>query len=190
MPPAARDGGRPAGSAGAVQAAPVSDPDGQGPPEAEYLVGLAFLCVAVLLAVLLPAATEGQPADKAWFLSPRNAPILALAMMAVPGLVLSLTGLRAWHAAADRHACFRRLSFAFRDLGPALGHVLLFCAYLYALPWVGFAIATLAFGQACLWLAGLRSLRWAGWNLLFALVVVLVLRVGMGLWFPHPGILT
>ncbi|MFC3226626.1 hypothetical protein ACFOGJ_05250 [Marinibaculum pumilum] len=146
------------------------------------------MALAVLLAALLPVATETQPAGKAWFLSPRNAPLIGLAMMALPGLLLGLRAFRGWRAAGDRAACARRMAFAFRDLGPGLGYAALFCGYLFALPLAGFALSTLAFGQACLWLAGLRSLRWAGWNLLFAVVLVLVLRAGMGLWFPHAAL--
>ena len=67
----------------------------------------------------------------------------------------------------------------------AIQYSLLFCIYVYALTYVGFAISTWLFGQACLWRAGLRSRHWATWNLVFVVSVVVILRVLMGLWFPQ-----
>lgn len=156
--------------------------------DTEAMLGLACLAIAVVLGLLLPFATRGQPADKAWFLSPRNAPLLGIAMVGLPGLVLSLRLLAGWRAAVDPRAYLARARWAFGDLAPAVGYTLLFCAYMALVPWIGFAIATLIFGQVCLWFAGLREARWAFWNLVFVVVIVVVLRVGLGLWFPYAPI--
>lgn len=153
--------------------------------DTEAMLGFACFIVAVVLLVLLPFATRGQPAEKAWFLSPRNAPLLGILMVGLPGLVLSLRLLRGWRAAIDPRAYLAHARWAFGDLAPAIGYTLLFCAYMAIVPWIGFAISTLIFGQACLWLSGLRGARWAFWNLAFVVVIVLVLRVGLGLWFPY-----
>ena len=161
----------------------------EGPPgEATAMVGLACLAIALVLAVLVPFATHVQPAGKAWFLSPRNIPILAIAMIGLPGLILSLRILRGWRAAQDPQAYLRGAFSAFGDLGPALGYTVLFCVYMAAIPVLGFAISTLLFGQACLQASGLTGRRWMVWNLSFAVAVVVLLRGVMGLWFPHAWI--
>ncbi len=156
--------------------------------DSEAMLGLACLVIALVLLVLVPFATRTQPADKAWFLSPRNTPLLGIAMIGLPALVLSLRLLRGWRAAADPRAYLARACWAFGDLAPAIGYTLLFCAYMALVAWIGFALSTLIFGQVCLWFAGLRGARWALWNLVFTVVLVLVLRVGLGLWFPYAPI--
>ncbi len=160
------------------------------PNEATAMIGLACLAIAVVLASLLPFATHVQPADKAWFLSPRNIPILGIAMIGLPGMVLSLRLLRGWRMSADPGAYIGRALSAFGDLLPAFGYTALFCLYMAAIPLLGFAISTLLFGQACLWASGLRSRRWMVWNLAFTVVIVVLLRGVMGLWFPHASIFT
>ncbi len=160
------------------------------PGEAVAAVGLACLVIAVGLVLLLPFATHVQPADKAWFLSPRNIPILGIAMIGLPGLVLTLRLLRGWRLSPDPHAYLGRARSAFGDLLPAFGYTALFCLYMAAIPILGFAISTLLFGHACLWASGLRSRRWMVWNLAFAVVIVVLLRGVMGLWFPHASIFT
>jgi hypothetical protein len=168
----------------------MEQPDeGQAPPrEAESMFGLACLVVAMLLLALLPFATRAQPAGKAWFLSPRNVPTLGLLMIGLPGLVLALRLFREWRASKEPSAYLGRALSAFGDLGPAIGYTLLFCLYLLAIPWIGFALSTLAFGQACLWFSGLRGARWALLNLAFTVVIVAALRGLMGLWFPFAAI--
>lgn len=165
------------------------DRDQEAPPrEAEAMIGFACLAIAVVLALLLPFATHAQPADKAWFLSPRNVPILGIAMIGLPGLVLSLRLLRGWQLSADPQAYLGRALAAFGDLLPAFGYTVLFCVYMVAIPILGFAISTLLFGQACLWASGLRGRSWIVWNLVFSVVIVVMLRGVMGLWFPHAKI--
>ena len=55
--------------------------------------------------------------------------------------------------------------------------VVVFCIYLAAVPWIGFALSTLVFGQICLWFSGLRGPLWMLWNLVFTVVLVLSLRL-------------
>lgn len=64
-----------------------------------------------------------------------------------------------------------------------------FLAYVFALSYLGFAVSSLAFGQFCLWRAGLRTKRWALINLAFCATLVVVLRVIMGLWFPQAPVM-
>lgn len=168
----------------------MEEPDeGQEAPprEAESMFGLACLAVALLLLALLPFATRAQPVDKAWFLSPRNVPIIGILMVGLPGLALALRLVREWRVSPQPSYIGRALS-AFGDLGPALGYTLLFCVYLFAIPWIGFALSTLVFGQTCLSASGLRGAKWVLLNLVFTIIVVFVLRGLMGLWFPFAAV--
>ena len=157
--------------------------------ESVGLIGVGVFVMALLLLALTPFATASQPAGKAWFLSPRNMPLIGIALMLVSGGILGLRFFRD-RAAARNSDLFRERAFGgFEGFGLALQYSILFCVYVYALTYIGFAVSTWLFGQVCLWRAGLRSWRWAGWNLLFAVVVVVVLRVLMGLWFPQAPVL-
>jgi hypothetical protein len=88
----------------------------------------------------------------------------------------------------DRQAFWQRAMTAFDGMREACLYTLVFCLYVAALTFIGFALSTLIFGQICLWMAGLRDRRWAVWNLGFTIIVVVMLRVVMGLWFPQAPI--
>lgn len=153
------------------------------------LFALAVLALMLVLLLILPFATSGQPMGKSWFLSPRNAPLAAILVTSLGAGLMVAQFFRSYALARDRRAF---LAEAFRGFDGSLD-ALLYCAlfglYVLALGYVGFAFSTLLFGQACLWVCGLRSLRWAGWNLFFTVMLVVILRVFMGLWFPQAPVL-
>lgn len=153
------------------------------------LFAIAVLLAAVLLLMLLPFATAGQPAGKSWFLSPRNAPFAALVVMGLGAGLLVAQFIRSYSRAKDRTSYLSEALLGFEGSREALLYCALFGLYVAALGYVGFAISTLVFGQVCLWVSGLRTARWALKNLLFTVVLVLVLRVFMGLWFPQAPVL-
>jgi hypothetical protein len=157
--------------------------------ESVGLFGFGTLVVALGLLALVPFATHGQPAGKAWFLSPRNLPIAGLALMILGGGLLTAQFFRSLQTAEDRGAFWARARAGYTGMGEALQYCAIFCGYVVLLGYIGFFFSTLIFGQACLWRAGMRARRWAVSNLVFVLVVELVLRVAMGLWFPQAPVL-
>jgi hypothetical protein len=76
--------------------------------------------------------------------------------------------------------------WAFGGMSGALEYSLWFCMYLVAVAWLGFAVATLLFLQFVVWRSGLRGARWVVTALLVTVAIVVVFRLGIGLWFPLP----
>ncbi len=146
-------------------------------PEGAAAVGLVAALLAAGLLAVAPFAAKPVPEGKQWFLAPVNWPVLSLVLMAVTGLALAAPLLRGGYS-------WTRAGAAFEGMLPALGYSLLFCGYLVLLSFAGFAISSLTFGQLCLWLAGLRSLKWTLWNLTFTAALIVILRIGMGMYFP------
>ena len=80
---------------------------------------------------------------------------------------------------------FRRQAlWAFGGTGQALEYSFWFCLYLLAVSYLGFAIATLVFLQSIVWRAGLRGTKWVLTAFLITVGIVVVFRLGIGLWFP------
>jgi hypothetical protein len=154
------------------------------PPEAEGSIALLAFASVVALLLAAPFATRAQPPDKAWFLAPINAPVLALMVMGVPAAFMSWRWLRAYRHAPNQRFYLLRSRWAFADLPGAIEYIIYFCGYLWAISYVGFAISTLLFGQLCLWRSGLGGWRWTLANLAFAAGLVVLLRGVLGLWFP------
>ena len=158
-------------------------------PEAVELVAVIALIIGLVLLVLVPFATSPAPEGRAWFLSPRKLPLLGLLMMLSGAGFLALDFVRLRAETMDRQAFWRRAMTAFDGMREACLYTLVFCLYVVALSYIGFALSTLIFGQVCLWMAGLRERRWVAWNFGFTIIVVVMLRVVMGLWFPQAPIL-
>ena len=154
------------------------------PKEAEGLMAVLALGLAVLLLVLAPFVTRLQPSDKAWFLAPIIGPVFALFVMAIPAAILSWNWWRSYRNAVSPETYMKQSHWAFGDLVSAVEYGVCFCIYLWVIHYIGFAISTLVFGQICLYQSGLRSRDWILKNLIFTVVVVFVLRVLLGLWFP------
>jgi hypothetical protein len=162
------------------------DFDAEVPPPAEGLAALMLTLVALVLLLLAPVATRLPPAGKGWYLAPVTWPALCLGMAAVAGIVLGRRLWTGWRTATDPAAFRRQAVWAFGGIGQALEYSLWFCLYLLGVSYLGFAIATIAFLQFVVWRAGLRGRRWAFTALTVAIAIILIFRLGIGLWFPLP----
>lgn len=158
-------------------------------PEAMGLIGVVSVLIAIAILVLLPFATHAQPAGKAWFLSPRILPASAALAVLIGGLAISVRFQWLWAKAMRKDIFWRKAFSGFDGMRSALVYSAAFLVYVFALSYVGFALSSLAFGQFCLWRAGLRGKNWAIKNLIFCAVLVVVLRVIMGLWFPQAPVM-
>lgn len=162
-----------------------SDDHSAAPPkQAEGFVAVTVLALAVLLIAISPFVTRAQPSDKAWFLAPIIGPLFALAIMAIPAAVLSWSWWKNYNVAESRADYMQKSKWAFGDFRAAFEYGIYFCIYLWSISYLGFAISTLLFGQLCLYRSGLRSRNWIWANLAFSFVLLLLLRVFLGLWFP------
>ena len=169
--------------------------NGTGAPEPKHgdalsePLGLVMLWTcAISLALLLaaPFAAKPVPAGKPWFLAPVNWPGLALITMAITSGVLAAPFVRRWLLGIDRSGLWHRANMAFSGGAGDLVYGALFCGYLALLGVAGFAISTLIFSLITVYVSGLRGKTWWLVTLLFVAAVVLILRIGLGLWFPQP----
>ncbi|WP_126974743.1 tripartite tricarboxylate transporter TctB family protein [Frigidibacter oleivorans] len=154
------------------------------PPEAEGLASTIFLIVAIALLLLAPMATQSQPEGRGWYLAPVAWPLVSLGMAAIAGLVLAWGFLRDLGRSQDRTAFLSQAGWAFGGSAQAIEYALYFCVYLAAVSWLGFGIATLIFLVFVTWRAGLRGRKWVLTACCVTAGIVLVFRVGIGLWFP------
>ncbi|NGO55011.1 hypothetical protein [Allomesorhizobium camelthorni] len=154
------------------------------PVEAEGMAAAVLLAVALVLIALAPFATESQPAGKAWYLAPINWPLFSLGIAALAGASIVGRFFTAWRTADDRIAFRQRALWAFGGLGVALEYSLYFCVYLLGVDWFGFTIATLLFLQLVVWRSGLRGPKWVAAAFAVTVGIVIVFRLGIGLWFP------
>ena len=153
------------------------------PAEAEGLAGVVLFSVALALIVVAPFATRLPPADKAWYLAPINWPLLSLGMAAIAGAIMAWRFAAAWRA--DGGPGFRtRALWAFGGFRGALEYSAWFCLYLVGVSLVGFGIATLVFLQYVVWRSGLRGRTWMLTALGVAVAIIVIFRLGVGLWFP------
>lgn len=153
------------------------------PAEAEGMAGVVLFAVAVFLIALAPFATRSQPAGKPWFLAPINWPLLSLGMAAIAGAILAFRFLREWRT-ADGAAFRENALWAFGGFRGALEYSLYFCLYLVGVSWLGFGIATLLFMQVTIWRSGLRGRRWMLAGVAVTIAIIVIFRLGIGLWFP------
>ena len=165
---------------------PMADHATEVPKEALGAVMFLTCLLSAGLLLVAPLAAKPVPEDKMWFLAPVNWPALALVVMAVTSAVLSRSFMRGLFSTQDRPGLWRHASWAFAGLPVDLIYGALFCGYLLLLSVAGFAISTWVFAQVCVSLSGLRGAKWWLWTLVFTAGLVLILRVGMGLWFPNP----
>lgn len=154
------------------------------PREAEGLSTTILCTLALVLIALAPIATRPQPPGRAWFLAPANWPLINLGIVLIAGGALVWQFFILWRGAADRKDFWDRAFWSFGGMGRALEYSLWFCLYLWSVGQIGFAISTLIFLQFTVWRSGLRGWKWMLTALLVALAIILVFRVGIGLWFP------
>lgn len=168
---------------GPASTEPEHDFDEAIPAEAEGMAGTILFAAALILIVVAPFATRLQPAGKPWYLAPINWPLLSLGMAAVAGAIM------AWRFASVRRADsgpdFRaRALWAFGGFRGALEYSAWFCLYLVGVSFVGFGIATLVFLQFVVWRSGLRGRAWMLTALCVGVAIIVIFRLGIGLWFP------
>ncbi len=135
---------------------------------------LGIALVAAVLLGLLPGMTSNNPNPHQWWNAPALAPGIALGLM----LGASLLGL-------IRHARdWRRVRPDLRVWSRALLLSLAFIATILAIPYLGYGLSLLLFSLMISRLAGLRGLELVGFALGVSLLLVLLFRIVLGVWFP------
>lgn len=155
-------------------------------PEAEGFALCLCLCFAALMLIAAPFATRNAPQDKGWFQEPIVWPLVVLLM----ALAAGVSPMRRFLALRERDGFRQRLSTAFDGMQSALVQAALFCVYLAGISFLGFSIASLVYLQILFWLSGLRGGKWPYIALAIGLAIIAAFRVGLGIWFPFPAIMS
>lgn len=152
--------------------------------EASGAATLLTWLFALAALLLVPLGTREGRRDIGWFQEPSSWPLIVLFVALIGGAapVLRLAGLR------DRPGFVARASVAFDGTTSSLIYGLTFLVFMAAICGLGFSFATILYLQLLFAMSGLRSVRWAGIALLVALTIIACFRVGLGIWFPQPGL--
>ena len=163
----------------------ATDPDSTPNRLESLALTLAFTLFSSGLLALLGEATRSN-ARGGWWTQPWLMPALALGVLALANAITL------WREVAD----LRRNPLGDAERADGLRAILnwarpleylaYFGAYVWAVQHLGYALSTAVFVIALLWRAGLRQGRWILAGLGLILFMVLVFRVGLGVWMPAP----
>jgi hypothetical protein len=152
------------------------------PREAQGLAAGVFAAGAALLIAVTPLATRAAPFAKGWWVEPRTWPLFCLGIVMLASLWQVAQWLRA--PAAPDGGAWQRAAWAFGELRIAFELAGYFCLYLFAVTYFGFALSSFAFMQLVIARVGLRSWAWRLAAGLFVVAVIIVFRLGLGIYFP------
>ena len=164
----------------------VSSFEDEVPPEATAVAGSLLWIFALLALAVLPIATLPGRRPLGWVQEPWSWPFFALTVSLVSG------SLFVWR-------CQRLLSegtlagtvrTAFSGMDRAVGYAAGFLIFLGGVAFLGFTLASLIFLQALFLASGLRGGKWPWIALAVWLAIVLAFRIGLGIWFPLPPVMT
>jgi len=165
----------------AAPAGPSLDGDGGS---GATVVSALFLAFALVMLALLTAETKPAPSSKGWWTEPALVPGYALAVMALGAVgVLGQRLLRRRRRAAPREV--PAISFPqLREALTLIEYTVYFAGYVWAVDKIGYALSTLLFAQIACWRSGLRGWRTTVFVLALSVVLVVLFRVILGVWFP------
>lgn len=149
---------------------------------------LIFTVISVLLLAVIAIATRHGPENSGWWTRPALAPGVALGLLAFANCLTlwrELADLRRTPATVSEWAEARLKIIGW--LRP-IEYLAYFSIYLFALQHLGYFPATLVFILGLLVRSGLRSPRWLLAGALTSVALVLVFRVGLGVWMPAPEV--
>jgi hypothetical protein len=154
-------------------------------PEASYMASSLFWMAAVLALAALPVATVAGKRALGWVQEPWSWPFITLSVALIGG---SGHVLRTLSAIKDEQA-WRRAISAFDGLGWSFVYAAMFLTYVGSVGILGFTISSVLLMQALYFVSGLRGLRWSLTAFAVTVVIVLMFRVGLGIWFPLPPVM-
>lgn len=150
-------------------------------------LSLLFAAISTGLLALIGVATRSN-ARGGWWTQPWLMPAIALGLLAAANLITlwrELADLRANPPDAAERAAGRA---ALLGWARPLEFLACYGAYIYAMQHVGYLAATLGFILLLLWRAGLTAPRWLLAGLGLGAFMILVFRMGLGVWMPAPAI--
>jgi len=150
---------------------------------------LIFAAISVALLVAIGWATKTGSTTAGWWTRPALAPGAALLILTganIATLIRAMVDLRQNPLTADE-----RLDARAQFIGwlKPIEFLAYFAGYLGLLPHLGYVLATLVFILFLMLRVGLRSRGWLLAGAATALALMLIFRVGLGVWMPAPAFL-
>ena len=159
-----------------------SSPFGEEPSGGRYLLGGLFVAAGILLALIGNQTVRGDMGEAArsggWWAEPALAPGVALVLTIVASAVAFLSARKEeidWSKAA-------------RDYGGILLITGCMVTTVYLMKILGFALSLLVFAFVVSLIGGFRGIKLIAISLGAAIAMVLIFRVGFGVWFPRPAL--
>lgn len=157
-------------------------PFGDEPSGGRALLGGIFVAAVLLLAMIGSQTVRGDMGEAArsggWWAEPALAPGVALVLTIVASAV------------AFFHA--KRVKINWGETARSYGGVGLIAgcmiATVFLMKILGFALSILAFAGVIAFIGGFRNVRLIALAFGTALAMVLIFRVGFGIWFPRPAL--
>lgn len=159
-----------------------TSPFGDEPSGGRYLLGGLFVAAVILLAMIGNQTVRGDMGEAArsggWWAEPALAPGVALVLTIVASAIAFLV---AWKEEIDWAAARRDYGGIFLIAGCMVATVFL-------MKILGFALSLLVFAAVVSFIGGFRGIKLLAVSLGTATAMVLIFRVGFGIWFPRPAL--
>lgn len=149
---------------------------------------LVFAAVSVVLLAMIGQATRPGPASAGWWARPPFMPMLALGGLVAMNLWSLARDLRDLRRVPPTAQEWQGLGAALMGWLRPLEYLAYLGAYVWALGHIGYGPATLTFVLYLIWRAGLWGWRWGLAGLALVVFMLLVFRVGLGVWMPAPDL--
>ncbi len=157
-------------------------PFGEEPSGGRIVLGGIFVTAVVMLAMIGNQTVRGTMGDAArfggWWVEPALAPGVAL--------VLTIAA----SAIAFRYARPENVDWV--SAAQTYGRIILIAgsmvATVFLMKILGFALSILAFAGVVAFIGGFRGAKLIAISLCTTLAMVLIFRVGFGIWFPRPAL--
>lgn len=149
--------------------------------DSRSLFYLATFIISIGFILMIPVEAKPIATNKGWFLQPYISPLLGLSVIAVFSAIV--VGRKFLFINAFRPLrAIEYVSNLVADNSVAIITSLLFCIYIYSVNKIGFFLSTYLFVCTLLFLSRLLNRFWLIVALLTTILVILIFRVGIGLW--------
>lgn len=161
-------------------------------PQANRIESLAlcliFAAISVALLASLGVATRTGTASGGWWTRPALGPGVALGLLAAANLITLWTAItdlrRSPPSTVERAEALAKFTGWLRPIE----YLAYFAGYVWAIQIIGYIPSSIFFVTGLTLRAGLRGWVWTFAGLGLVLFLLLVFRIGLGVWMPAPDL--
>ena len=152
----------------------------------ELALSALFTVISVGLLAAIGWATRSGPATSGWWTAPALAPGAALMLLSLANVQTVWSKLRALRNSPPNATEWAQFHHRLRMVARPLEFLAYFAVYLFALRHIGYGPATLIFILGLMLRVGLTSPKWLLTGVLTCAGLILIFRIGLGVWMPAP----